>query len=365
MKHCLLHGTTIVAISMALAVTASPLHTPAGNNPLAVVDLMSPQEVAGSAAPPFPDTATPDVGKEHEEEDEDDDSEKEHQPSSTMTPKATWSSSMSEAPYPTDYPPSGSMTDPTPTEEPTSTETPSSTRDILPVSSPDYLPDFEAPDFSSRQDIPTGPLTRGELEYGIDEYPEPWKVPEEGHPEIEAAMNAIDWDHVPNIDRRSADKDSGDLKMDDYDVGDDNACWWSATGCVKPKANYLPEDVYMCSDAGDWGLVSLLVYFESLIDPNFYQTFDDGPLNPRPEVMDKNGGEDPYAEPYLYDLLAKTNQSATLFCKQSYVMHNDCVTDNMSFFQMSAPMSYNIQKLPNVHLMLVTLFACTHGLIMP
>ncbi|KAI7886250.1 glycoside hydrolase/deacetylase, partial [Lichtheimia hyalospora FSU 10163] len=187
--------------------------------------------------------------------------------------------------------------------EPTSTDEPSSTRDILPVSSPDYLPDFEAPDFSTREDIPTGPLTRGEIEYGVDEYPEPWKIPEEGHPEIEAAMKAIDWDHVPKVDRRSADKESGDLKMDDYDVGDDTACWWSATGCVKPKANYLPEDIYMCSDAGDWGL-----------------TFDDGPMNPRPEVMDKNDGKDPYAEPYLYDLLANNNQSATLFYVGSNVI---------------------------------------------
>ena len=47
-----------------------------------------------------------------------------------------------------------------------------------------------------------------------------------------------------------------------------------------------------------------------------YQTFDDGPLNPRKAVIDQSpDGIDEYAEPYLYDFLADQNQRATLFCK--------------------------------------------------
>lgn len=73
-------------------------------------------------------------------------------------------------------------------------------------------------------------------------------------------------------------------------------CWWSDTNCVKPKQSYLPTDYYTCNNDGDWGL-----------------TYDDGPFN---LYTDSNAAkENPYAEPALYNFLAKTNQKATLFVR--------------------------------------------------
>ncbi|KAI9271731.1 hypothetical protein BDA99DRAFT_417546, partial [Phascolomyces articulosus] len=177
------------------------------------------------------------------------------------------------------------------------TNDPSSSGDILPVASPQYLPAFDAPDFTPKQEIPKGPIDRGTVKFNIQDYPDTWKTPSGEHEEIQAAVAAIDWDHVPKAPIRSADPATGDLIMKDYDVGDDEYCWWSATGCVKPKTQYIPEDAHICSEPGDWGL-----------------TFDDGPLNPRKVVIDQSeDGIDEYAEPYLYDFLADQQIRSTLF----------------------------------------------------
>lgn len=92
-------------------------------------------------------------------------------------------------------------------------------------------------------------------------------------------------------------QDSDGNWVSDSDGDSDPYCWWSSTNCVKPKAKYLPADVYTCPTNGDWGL-----------------TYDDGPFNRYDADEDEAELENKYAEPALYNFLAKTkNQKATLF----------------------------------------------------
>ncbi|KAI7877220.1 glycoside hydrolase/deacetylase [Lichtheimia hyalospora FSU 10163] len=165
---------------------------------------------------------------------------------------------------------------------------------ILSVPSPTWLPDFPKPS-GVVTSYPTGPADTGatldKTPLNLTAYPEPWGKPTTDHPEIKAVMDAIDWDHVPNATIHKA-KSNGDLDMDGYDDSTDPFCWWSDTNCVKPKVDYLPEDIYYCPNVGDWGL-----------------NFDDGPYNPSDddEILNK------YSEPELYNFLAEHNQTATLF----------------------------------------------------
>ncbi|CAO3610932.1 unnamed protein product [Mucor hiemalis] len=122
-------------------------------------------------------------------------------------------------------------------------------------------------------------------------YPEPWEIPSTTSAEVKAAYNKIDWSKVPKAPVRKQKSDGSWVK--DSDGPSDPFCWWSSTNCVKPKASYLPSDIYTCPK-GDWGL-----------------NYDDGPFN---RYTDENAAkENPYAEPALYNFLAKTNQKATLF----------------------------------------------------
>lgn len=123
-------------------------------------------------------------------------------------------------------------------------------------------------------------------------YPEPWEIPSTSSAEVKAAYNKIDWSKVPKAPVRKQKSDGSWVK--DSDGPSDPYCWWSSTNCVKPKASYLPTDIYTCPNKGDWGL-----------------NYDDGPFN---RYTDENAAkENPYAEPALYNFLAKTNQKATLF----------------------------------------------------
>ncbi|KAF7724205.1 hypothetical protein EC973_001224 [Apophysomyces ossiformis] len=175
-----------------------------------------------------------------------------------------------------------------------SAQSPTSTSSsILAVASPTWLPDFPKPaDVVSA--YPTNPPnisdTLSHQSLNLSEYPEPWTSPKTDHPEIAAVMKAIDWSKVPNAAIHK-DKPNGDISFSGYDENNDPYCWWSDTNCVKPKATYLPEDVYECPKAGDWG-----------------QTFDDGPFNPSDDPVLNE-----YAEPRLYNFLAQHNQKATLF----------------------------------------------------
>jgi len=66
-----------------------------------------------------------------------------------------------------------------------------------------------------------------------------------------------------------------------YNAGSDPDCWWSASGCTKPKAKGLSEDLFECPEPHTWGL-----------------TFDDGP----------NCGHNEF-----YDFLKDNQLKATLF----------------------------------------------------
>ena len=123
-------------------------------------------------------------------------------------------------------------------------------------------------------------------------YPEPWTSPSTTSPEVKAAYNAIDWSLVPKAPVRKQKSDGS--WVSNSDGPSDPYCWWSSTNCLKPKVSYLPQDLSTCDNDGDWGL-----------------NYDDGPFN---RYTDENANkENPYAEPALYNFLAKTNQKSTLF----------------------------------------------------
>ncbi|KAI7877498.1 glycoside hydrolase/deacetylase [Lichtheimia hyalospora FSU 10163] len=177
-----------------------------------------------------------------------------------------------------------------------SSSSPSSSSDngLSPQASPTWLPDFPKPaDIISSYPSGNGPEitdTLSKQTLNLSAYPEPWGKPTTDHPEIQKVIQAIDWSKVPNATIHTP-KGNGDLDMSGYDSNTDPYCWWSATNCVKPKTNDLPEDIYYCPRVGDWGL-----------------TYDDGPFNP----TDDNATSS-WSEPNLYNFLAKHNQTATLF----------------------------------------------------
>ncbi|KAI8080268.1 uncharacterized protein B0P05DRAFT_490653, partial [Gilbertella persicaria] len=123
-------------------------------------------------------------------------------------------------------------------------------------------------------------------------FPEPWAAPPTDTAEVKAVYNQIDWSLVPKAPVRKQDSDGN--WVSNSDGASDPYCWWSSTNCVKPKASYLPPDIYTCPRSGDWGL-----------------NYDDGPFN---RYTDSNAKtENPYAEPALYNFLAKNNLHSTLF----------------------------------------------------
>ncbi|KAI8393562.1 uncharacterized protein BYT42DRAFT_551471 [Radiomyces spectabilis] len=178
-----------------------------------------------------------------------------------------------------------------------SASSPSSTSSsILAVQSPTWLPKFSKPagvndGYTGKPNI-TDTLPTETLD--LSAYPEPWSAPVTDHPEIQAVMKAIDWNHVPKSSIKKDDS-NGDISFSGYDESKDPDCWWSDTNCIQPKVPYLPQDVVYCPNVGDWGL-----------------NYDDGPMNPNHEDGPLN--DDKWAEPELYNFLAKNNnQKATLF----------------------------------------------------
>ncbi|KAI8387339.1 hypothetical protein BD560DRAFT_320942 [Blakeslea trispora] len=159
---------------------------------------------------------------------------------------------------------------------------------ILPIQSPSFLPSFPLPKIKPTQPPPTGPIPRTSTLRRQD-YPRTWVSPDSKHPEVQAAIKAIDWNHVPKLKPRISEDAP-------YDTDTDEACWWTNSQCTTPKVNYLPEDISACPTRGDFAL-----------------TYDDGPLSPQQT-------NDPWAEPRLYDFLAKHNQKATLFYVGSNVV---------------------------------------------
>lgn len=138
---------------------------------------------------------------------------------------------------------------------------------------------------------------------GLSGYPNAWESPSTTSAEVKAAYNSIDWTKVPKAPVRKQKSDGS--WVSDSDGSSDPYCWWSSTNCLKPKASYLPEDIYTCPNKGDWGL-----------------NYDDGPFN---RYTDENAKkENPYAEPALYNFLTKTNQKSTLFVskKKIYIYYD-------------------------------------------
>ncbi|KAI8647854.1 hypothetical protein BD408DRAFT_378074 [Parasitella parasitica] len=164
-----------------------------------------------------------------------------------------------------------------------------SSNGILSTSSPAYLPKFKFKGSKPRllHPVPTGPITK-KSSLDASKYPQAWTQPDINHPEVRAAIRAINWNYVPKFSPRADDMP--------YDVATDEACWWTRTQCTTVKARYLPNDVKFCPKVGDFGL-----------------TYDDGPLLPTSE-------NDPWAEPRLYNFLASQKQTATLFYVGSNVV---------------------------------------------
>ncbi|CAO3644557.1 unnamed protein product [Mucor hiemalis] len=178
---------------------------------------------------------------------------------------------------------------------PTKTQaTPSSTSSYIPQVSPIFPSMAAATGVVSSYN--NGPYNVSESlpTYQLSGYPEVWKTPDPSHAEVVAASAKIDWSLVPNAPVRKQNK-AGDF-VPNSDGDRDPYCWWSDTNCLKPKIA-IPEDFHSCPKKGDWGL-----------------SYDDGPFNIRDSSDKDAASENPYAEPALYNFLAKTNnQKANLF----------------------------------------------------
>ncbi|ORX54564.1 glycoside hydrolase/deacetylase [Hesseltinella vesiculosa] len=167
---------------------------------------------------------------------------------------------------------------------------------VLPQSSPAWLNHVAVPTAGVVKQVPrpdqfqTGDLKPVDLDLSM--YPEILKQPPVNHPEVQAVVKAIDWNKVPKIAPRIVKDWTFDIKS--YDSDTDKDCWWSATSCKTPKADYLPEDIYYCPRAGDWGL-----------------NYDDGPY----KMMYPTSDQDKlYDQPRFYNYLVANNmQRATLF----------------------------------------------------
>ncbi|KAI9478330.1 MAG: hypothetical protein EXX96DRAFT_524781 [Benjaminiella poitrasii] len=165
---------------------------------------------------------------------------------------------------------------------------------------PQFSPNFPNLNVSSEANpvYNDGPLdlntTLSKETMDLSKYPDPWESPDVKHSEVQAIVKMINWDLVPKNKVRKTKKD--DLVFKGYNEDEDPDCWWSANMCVTPKVSYLPPDYYTCPTKGEWGL-----------------TYDDGPFNLRDDDDKDAAKENPYAEPALYNYLAKEDLKATLF----------------------------------------------------
>lgn len=76
--------------------------------------------------------------------------------------------------------------------------------------------------------------------------------------------NSIDWTQAPKAPVRSMTPQGG-LNLVGYDTVNDPDCWWSATQCVKPKAQGTNGDISTCPEPETWGLVSSSFTSSSLV----------------------------------------------------------------------------------------------------
>ncbi|WFD01200.1 hypothetical protein MYAM1_003962 [Malassezia yamatoensis] len=94
---------------------------------------------------------------------------------------------------------------------------------------------------------------------------------------------------IPSIDVRASSNSHNDFGKNDYPDSDPD-CWWSMSGCHKPKHPDLLSDISRCNQQSTWGL-----------------TFDDGPY---------------CAHNKLYNFLKDEGIRATLFYIGSNIVNN-------------------------------------------
>ncbi|WFD28461.1 hypothetical protein MNAN1_003472 [Malassezia nana] len=123
-------------------------------------------------------------------------------------------------------------------------------------------------------------------------YPTDWKIAKivDGDSEANSLWNDIQSSGIiPSHVQVKTDTDNHmGIKNDGYNADSDPDCWWSASGCMKPKAKNLSPDLYECPEPDTWGL-----------------TFDDGP----------NCGHNEF-----YNFLKDNKLKATLFYIGSNVL---------------------------------------------
>ncbi|KAI9473590.1 MAG: hypothetical protein EXX96DRAFT_487746 [Benjaminiella poitrasii] len=146
--------------------------------------------------------------------------------------------------------------------------------------------------FPADEDIHAGPLSSGRAILDLKSYPEVNKQPSPHHPEVLAVLKQLDFTWIPNTAPRKVKNWVMDTTL--YDASKDPDCWWSATLCKTPKLGYIPEDISICPQKGDWGL-----------------NFDDGPYR---ISWPKSEQEKMYDQPRFYNFLVSSGkQKATLF----------------------------------------------------
>lgn len=167
--------------------------------------------------------------------------------------------------------------------------------------SPAWLANIKGPNnvvkgFPRDEDIKSAPLPEHLTSFKIDlaSYPETNKQPPTNHPEVQAVLKQLDFSKVPKIKPRIV--KNWIFDMSGYNASRDDDCWWSASVCTKSKLSYIPPDISMCPNKGDWGL-----------------NYDDGPYKKWWPTSDK---DKEYDQPKFYNFLVEQNkQRATLFCK--------------------------------------------------
>ncbi|ORY89539.1 hypothetical protein BCR43DRAFT_480876 [Syncephalastrum racemosum] len=171
--------------------------------------------------------------------------------------------------------------------------------EILENSSPVWLADVAGPtdpaivaqEYPKDESVIQNRELPGPYPLDISTYPKPLQPPPTDHPEVQKVVSQLDWSKVPQIQPRTIKVWAVDISG--YDAHSDPDCWWSASTCKRPKLDYLPEDIYTCPNAGDWGL-----------------NYDDGPLR----IWSFNETQKAWQEPHFYNFLVDHGkQKATLF----------------------------------------------------
>ncbi|KAI8380968.1 uncharacterized protein BYT42DRAFT_634051 [Radiomyces spectabilis] len=166
------------------------------------------------------------------------------------------------------------------------------------VAGPTNVPDL-ATAYPAEQHIQSKSLNIDSYKLDRSKYPEPLKQPPTDSPELRKVIASLDWSKIPAIQPRKVVNWVLDIKS--YDVNADPDCWWSSSLCKRPKLAYLPEDIYMCPNPGDWGL-----------------NYDDGPYR---VWFPQSPTDKDWEEPRFYNFLVEHGkQKATLFFVGSNVM---------------------------------------------